>query len=56
VAVGRVSRAGLLMVVLIVIAVKDSHIGLPAAIVYGLAFTAEFGSSLYLYFDGEAGK
>jgi hypothetical protein len=56
VAVGRVSRAGLLMVVLITIAVKSSHIGLPAAIVYGLAFTVEFLASLYLYFDGEAGK
>jgi hypothetical protein len=56
VAVGRVTRAVVLMAILIVIAVKNSDLGFPAAIVYGLAFTAEFGLSMLAYFGGEAGE
>jgi hypothetical protein len=56
VAFGRMTRAVALVAILIVIAVKSSGIGLPAAIVYGLAFTAEFLLSLFTYFEGEAGK
>ena len=37
---------------LIVIAVKDSDLGLPAAIVYALAFTVEFGLLLAFYAGG----
>jgi hypothetical protein len=53
VAIGRMFRAAGLVTVLIVITVSDSSIGFPAAIVYGCAFTAEFGFSLLEYF-GEA--
>ena len=55
VAFGRMFRAAGLVTVLIVIAVSDSALGLPAAVVYGLAFTVEFGVSLLEYFVGEAG-
>jgi hypothetical protein len=56
VAFGRMTRAVALVVILIVVAVKSSALGLPAAIVYGLAFTAEFLLSMFAYFGGEAGK
>jgi hypothetical protein len=55
VAFGRMTRAVVLVAVLIVIAVKSSSLGLPAAVVYGLAFTVEFMLSLLAYFGGEAG-
>ena len=54
VAFGRMTRAVALVAVLIVIAVTDSGLGLPAAVVYGLAFTVEFALSLVAYFGGEA--
>jgi len=54
VAVGRISRAVLLAGVLIAVAVSDSTIGLPAAIVYGIAFSLEFVFSVLAYMDGEA--
>ena len=54
VAFGRMTRAVALMAVLIVVAVVNSGLGLPAAIVYGLAFTVEFALSLVAYFGGEA--
>jgi hypothetical protein len=53
VAVARLTRAAVLVAILIVIAVKDSGLGLPAAIVYGLAFTVELVWSLLAYFGGE---
>jgi hypothetical protein len=56
VAFGRMFRAAGLVTVLIVIAVSNSALGLPAAIVYGLAFTVEFGLSLLTFFVGEAGS
>jgi hypothetical protein len=49
----RMSRAAGLMAILIVVAVSDSDLGLPAAIVYALAFTVEFVLSLFVYFGGE---
>lgn len=52
VAFGRLLRGGGLVVVLIVIAARDAHLGLPAAIVYALAFTAELGTSLLAYLGG----
>ena len=55
VAIGRMTRAVLLTAILIVVAVSDSTIGLPAALVYALAFTVEFGLSLLAYFGGEEG-
>jgi len=50
------TRAVVLVAILIVIAVSDSGLGLPAAVVYGLAFTTEFALSLVAYFGGEAGR
>jgi hypothetical protein len=55
VAFGRMFRAVAVMVVLIAVTVSDSHLGLPAVVVYVLAYTAEFGSSLVTYFGGEGG-
>jgi hypothetical protein len=54
VAFGRMTRAVVLLAILIVVAVSDSGLGLPAAVVYGLAFTVEFLLSLVTYFGGEA--
>ena len=54
VAFGRMFRAVGLVSILIVISVSDSGLGLPAAIVYALAFTVELGLSLVVYFGGEA--
>jgi hypothetical protein len=54
VAFGRMLRAAGLVAILIVISVSDSGLGLPAAIVYALAFTIELGLSLVVYFGGEA--
>jgi hypothetical protein len=54
VAFGRITRAAGLVAILIVVAVSDSDLGLPAAIVYALAFTVEFAMSLVAYFGGEA--
>ena len=53
VAVGRTGRAVFLMAILIAIAVSNSDLGLPAAVVYGLAFTVEFVLSLLAYLGGE---
>jgi hypothetical protein len=55
VALGRMFRAGGLVGVLILITVKDSSLGFPAAIVYALAFSVEFGLSLLAYFGEEEG-
>jgi hypothetical protein len=56
VAIGRMLRAGGLVGVLILITVKDSDLGFPAAIVYALAFSVEFGLSLLAYFGEEGGS
>jgi hypothetical protein len=55
VAVGRMLRAGGLVVILILVTVRDSDLGFPAAIVYELAFTVEFGLSMMAYFGEEGG-
>jgi hypothetical protein len=51
---GRMFRAVGVMTVLIVVTVSDASLGLPAAALYGFAYTAELGSSLVMYFGGEA--
>jgi hypothetical protein len=56
VAIGRMLRAGGLVGILILITVKDSDLGFPAAIVYALAFSVEFGLSLLAYFGEEGGS
>jgi hypothetical protein len=53
VAVGRTGRAVVLMAILIAVAVSNSDLGLPAAVVYGLAFSVEFVLSLLAYLGGE---
>jgi len=54
VAFGRMTRAVALMGILIAVAIADAGLGLPAAAVYGIAFSVEFGLSLAAYFGGEA--
>jgi hypothetical protein len=54
VALGRMTRAAGLMGILIAIAIADAGLGLPAAVVYGIAFSVEFGMSMAAYFGGEA--
>jgi hypothetical protein len=54
VAFGRMTRAVVLVAILIAVAIADSGLGLPAAIVYGLAFTVEFVLSMLAYLGGEA--
>ncbi|MGH3049978.1 MAG: hypothetical protein ACRDLK_07455 [Gaiellaceae bacterium] len=53
VAFGRMLRAAGLVAILIAVAVSNSDLGLPAAVVYALAFTVEFLLSLLVYFQGE---
>ena len=52
VAFGRMTRAVVLASILIAIAVSDAGLGLPAAVVYGLAFTVEFVFSIVAYLGG----
>jgi hypothetical protein len=56
VAFGRMTRAVALLAILIAVAVSDAGLGLPAAAVYGLAFTVEFVLSLIAYLGGEAAR
>ena len=53
VAFGRMTRAVGLVGVLIAVAISSAGLGLPAAAVYGLAFTVEFALSLLAYFAEE---
>ena len=54
VAFGMMARGILLMVVLIAVAVSNPSLALAGAVVYALAYTAELGMGLSLYFSGEA--
>ena len=51
---GRMFRAVGVMAILIAVTVSNSSLGLPAAAVYAFAYTVELGSSLVLYYGGEA--
>jgi hypothetical protein len=53
-AFGMMFRAVAVMLVCIAVAVSDASLGLAAAAVYALAYTAELGLSLISYFGGEA--
>jgi hypothetical protein len=53
VAIGRLTRAAALTGVLIAVAVADASVGLPAAIVYLIAFSLELVLSVLTYLDGE---
>jgi hypothetical protein len=54
VALGRMFRTIVVMVILIAVTVSNSTLGISAVAVYALAYTAEVGSSLLTYFGGEA--
>ena len=58
VAMGRLFRSMLAMVVLLVVTTTNQSLGVPAAAVYAAAFSAEFGTSLFAYYGegGEAGS
>ncbi len=51
-AFGMMVRAIAVMVVVFVAAVSDPWVGLAAALVYALGFTAELGLSLAVYYSG----
>ena len=52
--IGTTSRGLLVGVVLVIVTVSNETVGLTAAILYALAFTAELGVGLATYFGGEA--
>ena len=52
--IGTTSRGLLVGVVLVVVTVSNETVGLAAAILYAIAFTAELGVGLATYFGGEA--
>jgi hypothetical protein len=52
-AFGMMTRMLAVLVVLLVVASSDRDVGLAAALVYGLAYTAELGFSLLGYFSQE---
>jgi hypothetical protein len=56
VAFGMMFRAIAVMVVCIAVAVSDQSLGLAAAAVYALAYTAELALSLIAYFGGGSGR
>jgi hypothetical protein len=51
---GTTSRALLVGVVLVIVTVSNETVGIAAAILYAIAFTAELGVGLATYFGGEA--
>jgi hypothetical protein len=54
VAMGRMVRSIAAMVVLIAVTVSNQRVGLSAAAVYALAYSAEFAMSMAAYYGGEA--
>nr|MDQ3822852.1 hypothetical protein [Actinomycetota bacterium] len=52
VGIGMTFRAVAVMVVVIAVAASDAALGVAAGLVYALAYTAELGVSLALYFGG----
>ena len=52
--IGTTSRALLVGIVLVIVTVSNETVGLAAAILYAIAFTAELGVGLANYFGGEA--
>ena len=53
VAFGMMARGILLMIALVAVAVSNPSLALAGAAVYALAYTAELGMGLSLYFSGE---
>jgi hypothetical protein len=54
VGIGTMFRPIAVMVVVIAVAASDATLGLAAGLLYALAYTAELGVGLALYFGGEA--
>jgi hypothetical protein len=52
-AFGMMARLLAVLVVLLAVASSDPHVGLAAALVYGLAYTAELALSLVGYYSQE---
>jgi hypothetical protein len=52
--IGTTSRGLLVGVVLVIVTVSNETVGLTAAILYAIAFTAELGVGVATYFGGEA--
>ncbi len=52
--IGTTSRALLVGIVLVIVTVSNESVGIAAAILYALAFTAELGVGLATYFGNEA--
>ena len=52
--IGTTSRGLLVGIVLVIVTVSNETVGLAAAILYAIAFTAELGIGLATYFGGEA--
>ena len=53
--IGTTSRGLLVGVVLVIVTVSNETVGVTAAILYAIAFTAELGVGLATYFGGGAG-
>ena len=51
--IGPTSRALLVGIVLVIVTVSNETVGLAAAILYAIAFTAELGVGLATYFGAE---
>ena len=54
--IGTTSRSFLVGVPLLIVAVTNETVGLPAAALYAIAFTAELVTGLALYFGGEGAR
>jgi hypothetical protein len=54
VGIGTMFRPIAVMVVVIAVAASDATLGLAAGLLYAIAYTAELGVGLALYFGGEA--
>jgi hypothetical protein len=52
--IGTTSRGLLVGVVLVIVTVSNEMVGLSAALLYAIAFTAELGVGLATYFGGNA--
>lgn len=52
--IGTTSRALLVGIVLVIVTVSNETVGLAAAILYAVAFTAELAVGIASYFGGEA--
>jgi hypothetical protein len=52
--IGTTSRGLLAGIVLVIVTVSNESVGIAAALLYAIAFTAELGVGVATYFGGEA--